>query len=95
MKLDRIDGFLPGISAYLSEPKQQAIFNPPEPQSSPVEFENILKTRMLVPHPQTRILSLGKQIYCNGENMSKEQLPDIFRARQTLSAQKATWGQQS
>ena len=88
LKLDRIDGFLPGISAYLSEPKQQAIFNPPEPHFSPGEFENILKTRMLVPHPQTRILSLGKQVYCNGENMSKEQLPNIVRAWQTLSAKK-------
>ncbi|MBU3617310.1 cupin domain-containing protein [Polynucleobacter sp. JS-Polo-80-F4] len=92
LKLDQIDGFLPGITAYLSEPKQQAFFDGPEEPLSPGQFLKQLGATPLVPHPQTRILSLGKQVYCNGETMTKGQAQDIISAWQTLSAQKALKG---
>ena len=88
LKLDQIDGFLPGITAYLSEPKQQALFEPPESPLKPKEFLKKLVIKKLLPHPQTRILSLGKQVYCNGEIMTKKQAPDIVLAWQALSANK-------
>ncbi|MBU3626787.1 cupin domain-containing protein [Polynucleobacter sp. JS-Safj-400b-B2] len=88
LKLDQIDGFLPGITAYLSEPKQQAFFDGPEDPLNPGKFLKKLGATSLIPHPQTRILALGKQIYCNGENMTKGQAPDIISAWQGLSAQK-------
>jgi 50S ribosomal protein L16 3-hydroxylase len=89
LKLDQIDSFLPGITAYLSEPKQEAIFDAPQSPLKPQEFLRKLSSSVLMPHPQTRILSLGKQVYCNGDNVSKGQLPDILKAWQILSAQKA------
>ena len=88
LKLDRIDSFLPGITAYLSEPKQQAIFNPPATPYSTEEFQKMLQSKMLIPHPQTRILSLGKQIYCNGENMCEEQDLPTIKAWQILAGRK-------
>lgn len=88
LKLNQIDGFLPGIAAYLSEPKQQALFDAPESPLKPKEFLKKLDSRKLVPHPQTRILSLKKQVYCNGENVSKGQKTDIGRAWQALAATK-------
>ena len=88
LKLDKIDGFLPGITAYLSEPKQEALFEAIESPLKPKEFLKKLGINKLIPHPQTRILSLGKQVYCNGESMSKGQLPDILLAWQSLSANK-------
>ncbi len=88
LRLDQIDGFLPGIIAYLSEPKQQALFKHPKSPLKPKEFLKKLGIKKLLPHPQTRILSLGKQVYCNGETMTKEQAPDIVLAWQTLSANK-------
>lgn len=89
LKLDQIGGFLPGITAYLSEPKQEAFFKAPYKPLSPMEFLKKLRIKKLVPHPQTRILSYGKQTYCNGEAMSKGQTPDIALAWQSLSANKA------
>jgi 50S ribosomal protein L16 3-hydroxylase len=89
LKLDQIDGFLPGITAYLSEPKQEALFEAPQNPLKPREFLKKLSVKRLIPHPQTRILSLGKQVYCNGEPVSKGQAPDILLAWQTLSARKA------
>lgn len=89
LKLDQIDGFLPGITAYLSEPKQEAIFDSPQNALEPKEFLKKMASNTLIPHPQTRILSLGKQVYCNGESMSKGQTPDIQRAWQSLSSTKA------
>ena len=88
LKLDQIDGFLPGITAYLSEPKQQALFGAPEEPLNPKAFIKKLGSSRLISHPQSRILSLGKRVYCNGENMSKGQNLDITRAWQTLSASK-------
>ncbi|WP_255532183.1 cupin domain-containing protein [Polynucleobacter parvulilacunae] len=88
LKLDQIDSFLPGITAYLSEPKQAALFDAPQNPLKPQEFHRTLASSQLQPHPQTRILSLGKQVYCNGDDVSKEQLPAILKAWQTLSAKK-------
>lgn len=88
LKLDQIDGFLPGVTAYLSEPKQQAFFDGPEHPLSPREFLKKLGVNNLTSHPKTRILSLGKQVYCNGENMTKGQEADIAQAWRTLSAMK-------
>ena len=88
LKLDQIDGFLPGITAYLSEPKQEAVFNGPQNPLKPKEFLKKLTSIKLTPHPQTRILSLGKRVYCNGDYVSKGQSPDILSAWQTLSANK-------
>ena len=88
LKLDQIDGFLPGITAYLSEPKQQALFDAPEEPLNPKAFIKKLGSSGIISHPQSRILSLGKQVYCNGENMSKGQSLDTTRAWQTLSASK-------
>jgi 50S ribosomal protein L16 3-hydroxylase len=89
LKLDRIDSFLPGITAYLSEPKQAALFDGAQYPLKPQEFLKKLATSELKPHPQTRILSLGKQVYCNGDNVSKGQSPDIQKAWQSLSAKKS------
>jgi 50S ribosomal protein L16 3-hydroxylase len=89
LKLDQIDSFLPGITAYLSEPKQEALFDAPHNPLKPKEFLRQIDSSQLNPHPQTRILSLGKQVYCNGDNVSKGQSPDILKAWQTLSAKKS------
>jgi 50S ribosomal protein L16 3-hydroxylase len=88
LKLDQIDSFLPGITAYLSEPKQQAIFDGPNSPLKPKAFLARLSRENLLPHPQTRILSLGKQVFCNGENMTQDQGPRIGDAWRSLSAQK-------
>ena len=88
LKLAQIDGFLPGITAYLSEPKQQALFDAPDSPLKPNAFLKKLRANRLLTHPQTRILSLGKQVYCNGESMTQGEAPDILSAWQTLSAHK-------
>ena len=89
LNLDQIDGFLPGITAYLSEPKQQAIFDAPDRPLKSKEFIKKMGASKLIPHPQTRILSLNKQVYCNGENVSEGQKPGVSRAWLTLSRYKA------
>jgi 50S ribosomal protein L16 3-hydroxylase len=88
LKLDRIDGFLPGITAYLSEPKQQALFNAPTSPLSPKSFQSKLGTAGISAHPQTRILSLGKQVFCNGDEMTKDQSAEVAKAWASLSANK-------
>ena len=88
LKLDRIDSFLPGITAYLSEPKQEALFDSPHNPLKPKEFLKKLASCRLIPHPQTRILSLGEQVYCNGDNVIKGEAPAICMAWQALSAKK-------
>ena len=52
------------------------------------QFQKVLESSKLIPHPQTRILTLNKQVYCNGEDMTKAQNPTITRAWQALSASK-------
>ena len=89
LKLNQIDGFLPGITAYLSEPKQQAFFDSPKSPLNPKAFIKKLDSSKLIPQAQSRILSLGKQVYCNGEAMTQGQASDTISAWQTLSAKKA------
>ena len=89
LNLNRVDQFLPGIAAYLSEPKQQAFFDGPSAPLNPKAFAKRLASNELVCSPQTRVLSLRKQVFCNGENMTQNQSAEIVRAWQTLSANKA------
>jgi 50S ribosomal protein L16 3-hydroxylase len=89
LKLGQVDRFLPGITAYLSEPKQQAFFEGPVNPLNASRFSKQLGSMRLLPNPQTRILSLGKEVFCNGENMSQGQPKDIAQAWRTLSAKKA------
>ena len=89
LKLHQIDAFLPGITAYLSEPKQQALFESPTKPLNPNAFLKNLAQKQLKPSAQTRILSLGKSVYCNGENVTKNQAPQIASAWSALSAKKA------
>ena len=93
LKLDQIDRFLPGITAYLSEPKQQALFDGPIKPLNPRRFSKQLSSKKLIPSPQTRILSLANEVFCNGENMSKDQAKDIAQAWGTLSSKKGLLSQ--
>jgi 50S ribosomal protein L16 3-hydroxylase len=88
LKLDQVDRFLPGITAYLSEPKQQAFFEGPAKPLNASRLTKQLGSKRLLPSPQTRILSLGKEVFCNGENMSQGQTKDIAQAWRTLAAKK-------
>jgi 50S ribosomal protein L16 3-hydroxylase len=92
LKLDRLETFLPGIAAYLSEPKPQAYFSEPVRQYSPEEFKSVLAKQVLVPHPQTRLLALGEIIYCNGENMTEGQNVRTKKAWRSLAAKKKITG---
>jgi 50S ribosomal protein L16 3-hydroxylase len=92
LKLDRLETFLPGIAAYLSEPKPQAYFSEPVNQYSPKEFKSVLAKQVLVPHPQTRLLALGETIYCNGENMTEGQNAQTKKAWRSLAAKKKMTG---
>lgn len=89
LKLDRVEQMLPGITAYLSEPKQQAFFDGPHSPLSSAAFCKKLHSACLIPDPQTRILSLGKGVFCNGEHVSKSQAPEIAKAWQILASKKA------
>ena len=93
LKLDQIDRFLPGITAYLSEPKPQALFDGPIKPLNPSRFSKQLSSKKLIPSPQTRILSLANEVFCNGENMSKDQAKDIAQAWRTLSSKKGLLSQ--
>lgn len=88
LKLDQAETFLPGISAYLSEPKQQAIFDSPTIQLTPDQFSETLQRESLKPHPQTRILSLGTAVFCNGENVTQDQTKEVQLAWRKLSSHK-------
>ncbi|MES2587276.1 MAG: cupin domain-containing protein [Pseudomonadota bacterium] len=88
LRLDRIETFLPGIAAYLSEPKPQAYFDGSENDLSPEEFERQINKQALEPHPQTRLLALGKTIYCNGEDMTSGQTSSIQLAWRKLAAKR-------
>jgi 50S ribosomal protein L16 3-hydroxylase len=88
LKLDCVETFLPGIAAYLSEPKPQVYFDGSTNEHSPEEFKRLLENQMLMPHPQTRLLALGKTIYCNGENMTSGQTAPIEKAWRSLAAKK-------
>jgi 50S ribosomal protein L16 3-hydroxylase len=88
LKLDQIQQFLPGITAYLTEPKQEAFFRGPSTPLSPSQFAQKLSSHALVPHPQTRILSQYPDIYCNGERVTQGQTTQIKGAWRTLAAHK-------
>jgi 50S ribosomal protein L16 3-hydroxylase len=88
LKLDQIDGFLPGITAYLTEPKQHAYFRGPKIPLSPKQFAQKLGSQTLKPHPQTRILTLDRQVYCNGEMVTKGQAKQIQGAWRSIAANK-------
>jgi 50S ribosomal protein L16 3-hydroxylase len=88
LKLDRVETFLPGIAAYLSEPKPQAYFDGMKNDLSPKEFAHQLANQTLKPHPQTRLLALRTGIYCNGEDMTNGQSPPTKAAWRSLASKR-------
>ena len=86
LDLGQIDSFLPGITAYLSEPKQQAFFDGPKSPLSPKNFLQKLASTALVPGPQTRVLSLVKQVFCNGDDVTTGQSTAVILAWNDLAA---------
>jgi 50S ribosomal protein L16 3-hydroxylase len=86
LKLDRVETFLPGVAAYLSEPKPQAYFDGMVSQLSPEEFKRQLAKNDLRPHPQTRLLALGSVVYCNGEDVTSNQPAPVQAAWRALAA---------
>jgi 50S ribosomal protein L16 3-hydroxylase len=88
LKLDQLSQFLPGITAYLSEPKQQAYFSGPALPLTPKQFTKQLSSQALAAHPQTRILALNRDIFCNGELVTKGQTSQIKRVWGTLASDK-------
>ncbi|CAM3744241.1 cupin domain-containing protein [Polynucleobacter brandtiae] len=89
LRLDQIDTFLPGITAYLSEPKPQAIFDGSSSNLTPAQFSVALSKFVLVPHPQTRLLTLKKCVFCNGEEMTGKQTLATQKAWQCIAAKKS------
>ena len=88
LKLNQINTFLPGVTAYLSEPKQQAIFESPSKPLNSKAFLKKLTQGKLKTSPQTRILSLGKKVYCNGDEVTRNQTAKVIAAWNALSANK-------
>ncbi len=88
LKLDKLSQFLPGITAYLSEPKQQAFFNGPDKPLSAKQFTQKLATKALLPHPQTRILAQNQVVFCNGEMVTKGQTTEVQKAWYLLASKK-------
>ena len=95
LKLDRIETFLPGIAAYLSEPKPQAYFDGTAHDLSPEEFRIKLAQQAVKPHPQTRLLALGARVYCNGEDVTTGQTSEIKKVWRALAAKKQFKGSMS
>jgi 50S ribosomal protein L16 3-hydroxylase len=89
LKLYQIQRFLPGVTAYLTEPKQESYFKRPLTPLTPKQFAQKLSSCALVTHPQTRILSLPPNIYCNGEMVTRGQTKKIQGAWRTLAARQA------
>jgi 50S ribosomal protein L16 3-hydroxylase len=71
LKLKSIDTMLPGVAAYLSEPKPHAFFSCPDQTLSAKAFAYYLKQNPLHLHPHTRLMRLGNAIFCNGENQTE------------------------
>jgi 50S ribosomal protein L16 3-hydroxylase len=88
LNLHQVDAFLPGVTAYLSEPKPQAFFDGPSKPLNPKHFLKKLSQNPLKIDPQTRILSFGKAVFCNGDEVTKDQIPQVISAWNTLSANK-------
>ncbi|WP_286262406.1 MULTISPECIES: cupin domain-containing protein [unclassified Polynucleobacter] len=76
-----------GITAYLSEPKPQAIFTSPDPVLSPSALRAGLQKMALVPHPQTRLLIRGETVFCNGDAVTDGQDLATIKAWQILAQQ--------
>ena len=89
LKLDQIETFLPGIASYLSEPKPRAFFDGPTHCMTASQFARNLEKKVLKIHPQTRILSIGTQVYCNGDVVTQDQAVEIQAAWRALSKDKA------
>lgn len=92
LKLDRVETFLPGIAAYLSEPKPQAYFDGAANSLSPEQFRRQLSKQALKVHPYTRLLALGPRIYCNGEEMTDDQDASTQAAWRSLASSKQFTG---
>ena len=92
LKLDRVETFLPGIAAYLSEPKPQAYFDGAVNNLSPEQFRRQLSKQVLHAHPYTRLLALGPRIYCNGEEMTEGQNASTQAAWRSLASSKQFTG---
>ena len=71
LKLNSVDTILPGVAAYLSEPKPHAFFSCPDQTLSAKAFAHYLKQNSLHLHPHTRLMRLGNAIFCNGENQTE------------------------
>ncbi len=87
LALNRTPAFINGITAYLSEPKPQAIFTSPDPVLSPSALRAGLQKMALVPHPQTRLLIRGETVFCNGDAVTNGQDLATIKAWQTLARQ--------
>jgi 50S ribosomal protein L16 3-hydroxylase len=85
LKLGQNSTLMDGITAYLSEPKPQAIFDAPTRPLSPSAFWKALDSKALIPHPQTRLLVRGTTVYCNGEAVSLGQDLQITAIWRTLA----------
>ncbi len=88
LKLNTGKLLLPGIAAYLTEPKPQAFFTGPEKPLTLAQFNKTIQKLHLIRHPKTRILRLKREIFCNGENMTKNQPKNIQIAWQALASKK-------
>jgi 50S ribosomal protein L16 3-hydroxylase len=88
LKLNQIGQLLPGIAAYLSEPKPQAFFSGPDKPLTATQFSQKLRILTLFPHPQTRILAQHRDVYCNGELVTKGQSAQVQKAWYLLASQK-------
>lgn len=73
LKLGSVDNILPGITAYLSEPKPHAVFCSPNSPLSSKAFAAHLKTSGIKLHPLSRSVRLGNTVFCNGENQTEGQ----------------------
>lgn len=92
LQLDRVETFLPGIAAYLSEPKPQAYFDGAANDLSAEQFRRQLTKQALRVHPYTRLLALDSRIYCNGEEMTGGQTASVQAAWRSLASSKQFTG---
>lgn len=87
LKLDAMTTILPGITAYLSEPKPHAFFTGPTKPLSARVFSNYLKTGAICLHPLSRVMRLEHAVFCNGENQTEGQTLAIRLCWNVLSEQ--------
>jgi 50S ribosomal protein L16 3-hydroxylase len=89
LKLNATTTFLPGIAAYLSEPKPHAFFTGPTKPLSAKAFSNYLKTGAIRLHPLSRVMRLEHAVFCNGENQTEGQALAIRLCWNIISEQHA------